>query len=143
MSPVPEQERLARAALSFLAEPADPMLGTLLQTWRPEEILNAVSSGEDPRAALLSLERDQSLEHGQSGPPARSGQMGQRDQKALDRAFGRWRARLSQVPSAARVDAWEASGLSVGSLKSARGRERGFHFVDEREHPGASGVAYR
>jgi DNA processing protein len=125
VSPVPEQERLARAALSFLAEPGDPVLGALLQTWRPEEILNAVSSGEEPRAALLSLEhdqrfeqdrrleQDQCLEQDLSGQPVPSGRRGQRDQKVLDRAFGRWRARLSQVPSAARVDAWEASGLRL------------------------------
>jgi DNA processing protein len=119
VSRVSEQERLARAALSFLAEPGDPVLGALLQTWRPEQILNAVSSGEDPRAALLSLEVDQ------SGPQAQSVEWdqcyrmdqgdrgGQQDQKGLERAFGRWRARLSQVPSAARVDAWEAGGMRL------------------------------
>jgi DNA processing protein len=86
------QERLARAALSFLAEPGDPALGTLLRSCDPAEIVAAVSSGRDPRAAL---------------PAAGRGIGG------LARAFERWRARLGQIPSAARLAAWERDGVRL------------------------------
>jgi DNA processing protein len=86
------QERLARVALSFLAEPGDPALGALLRSCRAEEILDAVSSGQDPRAALPAVD------HGIRG---------------LGRAFDRWRARLGQVPSAALLAAWERDGMRL------------------------------
>jgi DNA processing protein len=92
MSAVTGAERLARAALSFLAEPGEPVLGALLRSCRPEEILSAVSSGQDPRVALPAADRDL---------------------PGLGRAVERWRARLSQVPSAARLAAWEQGGMRL------------------------------
>ncbi len=92
MSAVSEPERMARAALSFLAEPGDPALGALLQSCPPEEILNAVGSGKEQRAALPAVGRGQ---HG------------------VARAVERWRARIGQVPPAARLDAWERCGLRL------------------------------
>jgi len=50
VSAVSGQERLARAALSFLAEPGDPVLGALLRCWGPAEIVAAVSASGDARA---------------------------------------------------------------------------------------------
>ena len=91
VSAVAGSERLARAALSFLAEPGEPALGALLKSCRPREILGAVLSGKHPRAAL----------------PAVGGVPG------LERAFGRWRARASRIPSPARLDAWERRGIRL------------------------------
>ena len=88
----PRQERLARAALSFLAEPGDPGLGALLRSCSPAEIVAMVSSGSNPQVAL----------------PA-----GGRKVPGIGRAFERWRARLGQVPSPARLSAWERSGLRL------------------------------
>ena len=92
MSAATGQERQARAALGFLAEPADPALGALLRYCGPADVVAAVSSGGDARAAL----------------PAAS-----REVPGISRAFERWRARLGQVPTAARLSAWEASGTRL------------------------------
>jgi DNA processing protein len=84
-------ERLARAVLSFLTEPGDPALGALLRCCGPEEIVAAVSSDGDPNSVL----------------PADCAVPG------VSRAFQRWRARLGQVPSPARLSAWERGGLRL------------------------------
>ena len=92
MSAVSGRERRARVALSFLAEPGDPVLGALLRSCSPAEIVAAVSSGSDPGAALPAAGR---------GIPG------------LARAFERWRARLGQIPPAARRTAWERDGMRL------------------------------
>ncbi len=51
MSPASTRDRLARTALSFLAEPADPVLGALLERCGPAEIVVVNRSPE--RAARL------------------------------------------------------------------------------------------
>jgi DNA processing protein len=86
------QERLARAALSFLADPGEPALGALLRSCGPADIVAALSSGRDPRVALPAADRDV---------------------PGLGRAFERWRLRLAQVPSAARLAAWNRAGLRL------------------------------
>ena len=91
MSAVPGRERRARVALSFLAEPGDPVLGVLLRSCSPAEIVAAVS-GSDPRAVLPAAGR---------GIPG------------LARAFERWRARLGQIPPSARWAAWERDGMRL------------------------------
>ena len=92
MSAASGQERLARAALSFLADPGDPALGALLRSCGPAETVAVVSSGSDPRAVL----------------PAAG-----RDVPGIGRAFERWRARLGQVPPPARLAAWQRDGLRL------------------------------
>ena len=39
-----DEERLARAALTYLAEPADPALGALLAICSPDEVLAAIQA---------------------------------------------------------------------------------------------------
>jgi DNA processing protein len=89
---VTSEDRLARTTLSFLADPADEVLGRLLRSCSPAEMVAAVTSGRDPRAVLPAAAR------GLSG---------------LDRAFARWRARLGQVPSAGRLTGWARDGLRL------------------------------
>jgi DNA processing protein len=86
------KDRLARTALSFLADPADPVLGALLACCTPAEILAAVSAPRDARAGL----------------PA----MGQSPQ-TVGSALARWRARLGQVPSTGQLAAWHQDGLRL------------------------------
>jgi DNA processing protein len=85
-------DRLARAALSFLAEPADPALGALLRCCDPAGVVTAVASGRGPRTALPAAARP---------IPGLSG------------AFDRWRARVGQIPSPARLAAWDRAGLRL------------------------------
>jgi len=75
----PGEQELARAALTYLAEPGDPALGALLEICEPAEILAAI------RANLLP-----GIGPGCGDRPA--------TRKALDRALGSWRARLSGLP---------------------------------------------
>ena len=45
-----EEDRIARAALSCVAEPGDEVMGTLLQTCPPAEIVAALTEGRMPAA---------------------------------------------------------------------------------------------
>jgi DNA processing protein len=85
-----DRQRFARIALSFLAEPGDTALGALLRCCEPAEIMAALSSGRDPEAVL----------------PAAG-----REIPGLGPAFRRWHLGLDQVPSPARLSAWEGIGL--------------------------------
>jgi DNA processing protein len=86
------RDRLARTALSFLADPADPVLGALLESCTPAELVTAVSSGRAARTVL----------------PAAATAAG-----GTSRALARWRARLDQVPSAGQLAAWHREGLRL------------------------------
>ena len=68
-------QALARAALTYLAEPADPALGALLEICEPAEVLAAIKAGVLPGTGP-----------GCGDSPA--------SRRALERALGRWRARL-------------------------------------------------
>ena len=48
MSDVSREERLARAALTCVAEPGDPVMGALLRTCAPAEIVAALVQGRVP-----------------------------------------------------------------------------------------------
>jgi DNA processing protein len=86
------KDRLARTALSFLAEPADPVLGALLECASPAEIVAAVSAPGDMRLTLPAI-----------GESTRS----------LARAVARWRARLDQIPSTAQLATWHQDGVRM------------------------------
>ncbi len=75
--------RLARAALTYLAEPGDPALGALLAVCDPAEVLAAIKADTLPAAS-------QAGQMGQMGLPSRA---------ALGRALGRWRVRLPKLPA--------------------------------------------
>jgi DNA processing protein len=92
VSPATTKDRLARTALSFLAEPADPVLGALLERCAPAEIVAALAAPGDARAALPDV-----------GDSARS----------VGRAVARWRARLDQVPTTAQLAAWHQDGVRM------------------------------
>jgi DNA processing protein len=73
------EEKLARAALTYLAEPGDPALGALLAICSPAEVLAAIKADMLPGTGP-----------GCGDTPA--------SRAALDRALGRWRARLPTLP---------------------------------------------
>lgn len=63
-------ERLARAALTYLAEPGDTRLGALIRTCGPAPTVEAIKAGRAPGTG----------------------------DAATQRAIGRWRARLGEIP---------------------------------------------
>jgi DNA processing protein len=83
----PARQALARAALTYLAEPADPALGALLEVCEPAEVLAAIKAGTLPSIEAGALP---ATEPGPVGSPAR--------RRALEAAFGRWRLRLPWLP---------------------------------------------
>lgn len=92
MSGPEDSERRARVALSFLAQPGDPVLGAALRTVPAEDLLSAVTGADI------------------DGEPALTGQA---LDASLARAVARWRDRLGEVPTVARLAAWQASGMRL------------------------------
>jgi DNA processing protein len=90
----PGPQARARAALTYLAEPADPALGALLEVCEPEEILAAIKAGTLPGARP-----------GHGDGPAR--------RRALEAALGRWRIRLPWLPEDGGVAAARRDGIRL------------------------------
>ena len=84
-------ERRARVALSFLTKPGDPVLGAALRTRSAAEVLALVTGADADGEALLAEQED----------------------TALSRAVQRWRDRLGEIPSTARLGAWQDGGLRL------------------------------
>ena len=75
-----EEQRLARAALTYLAEPGDPVLGALLEICEPAEVLAAIKADQVPAPAYRHI-----------APAAAR-------RAVLAQALGRWRLRLPDLP---------------------------------------------
>src|SRR5712675_1874513 len=78
------EQKLARAALTYLAEPGDPALGALLGICEPGKVLTAIKADMLPG----------------TGPGCGDSQA---SRAALGRALGRWRVRLPALPSDADI----------------------------------------
>ena len=90
MNEILDDESYARVALTYLAEPADRVLGALLRVHGAARTLEAIkSAGEDGGVALAA------------------------DEAAVRRAMERWRVRLSELPSAADILAFRRSGIRL------------------------------
>jgi len=90
----PGEQRLARAALTYLAEPGDPALGALLARCEPAEVVAAI------KADLLPA----------TGPGCGDSPA---SRKALERALARWRARLPGLPGDADIAAACRDGIRL------------------------------
>lgn len=118
------EDRHARAMLSFLAEPGDPVVGVLLRTMRPAELvalirsadpvpptvplLGAASVGREPpvgggREPAVSVGREAAASGGQEAAAV----------AAAGRAMKRWRSRLGDVPPPGRLAVWEQRGYRL------------------------------
>jgi DNA processing protein len=82
----PEPERLARAALTWIAEPADQQMCAVLRCCAPVDVIAALTAGAALPVGRIS---------------------------GLDRALNRWTARLGAAPTAAGLDAWHRHGLRL------------------------------
>ena len=93
-----DQDRVARAVLTYVAEPEDQVLVALLRISEPAEIVRAVARGRIPAAARASL----------SPGPA-----GQRELARMEHAFGAWRNRLSGTPSEMDLAGFHRDGIRL------------------------------
>lgn len=105
MTLVPDQERMARAALSVLADPGDQLLGALLRSCRAAEVLDAVRAGEGTPELPAAGADCGTLACADRGLPVTA-----RQREALTRAIGKWRSRLPEVPAPGWLAAWQDSG---------------------------------
>jgi DNA processing protein len=88
------EQRLARAALTYLAEPADPALGALLEICEPAEVLAAIKADMLP-----------GIGPGCGDSPA--------SRRALERALDRWRIRLPRLPDDEQIEAACRDGIRL------------------------------
>jgi DNA processing protein len=85
-----DDHRVACATLTYVAEPADPVLGHLLQVLSPVEVLISIRSG------TISVRAVRAMGHAQAA--------------GLRPALARWRSRLPRVPAGAALARHAASG---------------------------------
>ena len=88
------EQHLARASLTYLAEPGDPALGALLEACEPAEVVAAITAGTLPGSG-----------------PARGESPARR--RALNAALGRWRIRLSWLPDDAGLAEARRNGIRL------------------------------
>jgi len=118
-------ERFARAALNCVAEPGDEVMGALLRTCPPAEIVAALTEGRRPAAAGPGVGDDvrggipvavawpagderTGVLSDSAGPGGAAIGAGR-----LDRALRRWTARLGEVPPEQTLDAWRRDGIRL------------------------------
>ena len=119
-----DDERLTRAALGYVAEPGDEVMGALLRVCSPAEILAALTEGRMPVAGAAEdgqeegtgdlLRRD--VPSGRSGPLGAcagpgAAAAGPVSDLRLERGLRRWSARLGEVPPDLNLDAWRCDGI--------------------------------
>jgi DNA processing protein len=143
---VPEvsgEERLARAALTCVAEPGDPVMGALLRACAPAEIVTALVQGRVPVPAAGTVgqarDRAQGLDQGRpqgsdqdrpqgsdqdrpQGPDwdglpgldrVRLPELDRDGLPGLARALRRWAGRLGEAPAVPDLDAWRQAGIRL------------------------------
>ena len=98
----PSEARLARAALTYLAEPGDPVLGALLAVCDPAEVLAVIKADTLPVGTTVNQIGQIGLVD-QANQIGQVSQFGQASRAALGRALGRWRVRLPKLPAGAGI----------------------------------------
>ena len=137
MTAADDPDRLARAMLTCIAEPGDPVLGMLLRRCPPASIVAALVAGRSPlpagRAELPfgpepgapgacgpgtgGGDVGAGGDAGKAGTDA-GGDAGEAGTDAggaarLTRALRRWSARLGEAPTAATLAAWRQQGIRL------------------------------
>jgi DNA processing protein len=92
---VPDGERLARAALTYLAEPGDQAAGTLLRTCGPEALVTSIRQGRIPPQAAEAQSTGAAVTR-RYGPSLRN-----------------WRVRLAEMPGERDLHAAELAGIRL------------------------------
>ena len=93
MTAQPGDRQVACAALTFLAQAADPLLGGLLRVLDPTDVVAGIRSGTLPAAAAAALDAVQ--------------------QARVRPALARWQARLARIPADAGLTRHAANGVHL------------------------------
>src|SRR5262249_4994030 len=109
-APAPlDEDRLARATLTYLAEPGDLVLGALLAVREPAAVL-AMIKADTVKADLVKADRG-------TGDPVKAdtgpGFIGPTSRAVLERALGRWRMRLPKRPADDEIAAGRRDGIRL------------------------------
>jgi DNA processing protein len=91
-APGADEQRLARAALTFLAEPADAILGALIRATDPVYALRCITDGVMPAGIASALHQPE---------------------PAMRRILATWRSRLSHLPDPAALASYERYGIRL------------------------------
>jgi DNA processing protein len=118
MSAPAEAERIARAALTWVAEPGDPAMGALLNICSPAGIVAALTEGRMPLPAATVPGGSGMLWEDSAGPGGTGAQTGPGEAwrggiPSLERALPRWAARLGEVPPEPDLAAWWRDGVRL------------------------------
>jgi DNA processing protein len=95
-----DDDHLARAALTYLAEPADVRLGALIQAHGAVRTLDAIKTGSFPGSACADMVGAKTA----AGPSAHA---------AEQHIMRRWQARLPDVPSVDDIAGFWSSGIRL------------------------------
>ena len=118
MNETMDDESYARAALTYLAEPADRVLGALLRAHGAARILEAIKGENEDGALLLGAFGREAAGTGLDGldletPSMDDAGTGRPVPSSVRRAIERWRVRLSEVPAPEDVMAFRRSGIRL------------------------------
>ena len=109
-----DDDSYARAALTYLAEPADRVLGALLRVHGAARTLEAIKAGgEDVVVALCVDDTEADGIASDVSAAADSLETGRLARSSVRRAIERWRVRLPELPSPADIIAFGRSGIRL------------------------------
>jgi DNA processing protein len=100
-----DQQRIARAVLTYLAEPGDPVLASWLEISPPVSIVAAITAGRLP---LLPGTRPQEL-----GDGGARGSVRDLKAKKVEHAFQLWRKRLDDLPAELDLAGFHRRGIRL------------------------------
>ncbi len=100
-----DQDRVARAVLTYLAEPGDPVLAALLQVSTPADLVAAVAAGRLPAVPVRCWDAIR----GTGRPGGRS----RTDTARVEHALGTWRRRLGSVPAEMDLAGFHRDGIRL------------------------------
>ena len=125
MNRATDAERLARAALTYLAEPGDKVAGALLRTCGAEALVAAIRAGGGAPQAIAAEYADQSGTAGTAkvmeamgtaevvGITGVARAMGTAGTAGIGRSMRNWRARLAEIPGERDLSEAELAGIRV------------------------------
>ena len=91
-----DREHVARALLTYLAEPGDPVLAAWLEVTTPADVVAAISAGRLPELPSM-------------GP----GSLGDLQAEKVEHAYGIWRQRLGDHPGQPDLDQFRREGIRL------------------------------